>query len=660
MLFPYPTDEAAPFLETVQFLTDRFGLPAYETNMQDWPLDVSDGSRLAEFGDAYEAGMPTEAAQAALMELLLYSLEEVFPYASYGPPTPLVQKEAARIAVWLDQDFVRYFGIINYWRCGTDPDPEHGLSITPLIRRVWHERFDKPMEEHFPCFARFLQNENAGIEAVLPPLSPDEINALEQNLGTPLSASYKTFLGICGGFRADKPMMNLNKNTLFVMNFPARSGKQKNWPPPAQGMLCFADYFLESDGDQVLLIRKMALLIRSTRFIIIITRRETCGKWRVVLVHGWKRWTLAPVRTTRTNKQAMSKPRITVLIPTYQRPDNLLRGLESLKKQTRPADQIVVSVRVADTLTRDFLANYEAAPLPLCVADVTEGGVIAAMNAGLHVASGDIIVLTDDDTAPYPDWIERIEAHFDADATIGGVGGRDFQAHNPGPLKENVGMVSYFGRITGNHHLGAGPPRLVDSLKGANCAYRAAPLKEIGFDTRLLGKGAQVNWELGLGFAFRRAGWKLLYDPAVCLEHHESVRHDNDQMHRTGQYDYEVHFNAVHNETIFLWEHLSLPRRAAFLAWAFAVGTRGEPGAALAALHLLQRNTQYLRRFPSHYAARIAGIRTAQKTAARPTVSPPQNGSDRAENRVQLPSDTSDNTSDNINDNINDNGNKTA
>ena len=300
-------------------------------------------------------------------------------------------------------------------------------------------------------------------------------------------------------------------------------------------------------------------------------------------------------------------------------------GLAALKKQTCLADQIVLCVRTTDTQTRDFLAAYPLEGLPVHIADVTEGGVIAAMNAGLAVSSGDIIALTDDDTTPYPDWMERIQAHFAADPTVGGVGGRDFQAHNPGPLKENVGLLSYFGRITGNHHLGAGPPRFVESLKGANCAYRAAPLKEVGFDTRLLGKGAQVHWELGLGFALRRAGWKLLYDPAVCLEHHESVRHDNDQMHRTGQYDYEVHFNAVHNETVFLWEHLSPLRRAAFLAWTSAIGTRGEPGAALAALHLLQRNTNAVRRFSSHTAGRVAGIRTAQKTKTVPVVTPPQN-----------------------------------
>ena len=148
---PYPTDD------TVEFLTKRFTLPPYDNQMQDWPLEVSDGARLGEFCDAYEAGMPTENAQAALMELLLFSLETVFPYAFDGPPTRLVQMQAEQIVAWLDRDFTLYFYIIDYWRCGNDPDPEHGFSISPLIRRIWGERFatdEEPFSQIRPLLGK--------------------------------------------------------------------------------------------------------------------------------------------------------------------------------------------------------------------------------------------------------------------------------------------------------------------------------------------------------------------------------------------------------------------------------------------------------------------------------------------------------------------------
>lgn len=269
---------------------------------------------------------------------------------------------------------------------------------------------------------------------------------------------------------------------------------------------------------------------------------------------------------------------ITLIIPTYRRPEDLRRCLDALKRQERPADSILVTVRDGDGETALFLHSYDAAPLPLQVVRVGVPGVVAAMNAALAKADGDIVALTDDDTAPFPDWLRRIEAHFAADSQIGGVGGRDWQ-----PVERRdraaVGLVQWQGRVIGNHHLGCGPAREVHVLKGANCAYRAGPLKQIGFDTRLRGEGAQPHWELGLGLALRQAGWKLIYDPAVALDHFIAKRFDQDQNLR-GVFNAGGVRNAVYNETLVLLTYLPPIRRAAFLIWAILIGTCGDPGLA--------------------------------------------------------------------------------
>jgi GT2 family glycosyltransferase len=267
---------------------------------------------------------------------------------------------------------------------------------------------------------------------------------------------------------------------------------------------------------------------------------------------------------------------LSVLIPTYCRVKDLTNCLEALKKQSRPPDQIVVTVRDTDTETQEFLAHYDRGTLPLESVIVGQPGVVAAMNTGLAQIRGEVFALTDDDTTPWEDWLARIEAHFEADPKVGGVGGRDWHNHerwdNP-----DVGRVQWFGRVIGNHHVGSGPPREVDLLKGANCAYRAAPVKEIGFDTRLRGNGAQVHWELSLGFAMKRRGWKLIYDPLISLDHHEGPRFDEDQLHRNG-YNSIALENAAYNETIILLENFTPLQRAAFLTWSAVIGTKGEPG----------------------------------------------------------------------------------
>ena len=297
---------------------------------------------------------------------------------------------------------------------------------------------------------------------------------------------------------------------------------------------------------------------------------------------------------------------ISVLIPTYRRPQDLRRCLAALGAQTRPADEVVVVVRDTDAETRSFL-EYSPPTLPgLRVVTVCQPGVLAAMTAGLAETCGKIIALTDDDTAPFPDWLERIEACFAKDPKIGGVGGRDWQA-NDHRSRKIVGKIQWHGRVIGNHHLGVGDAREVDILKGANCAYRAAPLKQIGFETRLRGDGAQVHWELALGLAMRRAGWKLIYDPAIALDHHIAQRFDDDDNHR-GYFNAPGLVNAVHNETVILLTALPPLRRAAYLLWALVVGTWAEPGPLQVPRLLARRDNNVWQRLHAALKGRMQAI----------------------------------------------------
>ncbi len=300
--------------------------------------------------------------------------------------------------------------------------------------------------------------------------------------------------------------------------------------------------------------------------------------------------------------------RTSVLIPTYRRPKDLCRCLTALEAQARPADEVLVVVRATDDETHSFLAGFQHSLSRLHIVTVQVLGVVAAMSAGLAEAEGDIIALTDDDTAPYPDWLERIEAHFAADPKVGGVGGRDWQP-NDHRSRSVVGKIQWHGRVVGNHHLGVGAAREVDVLKGANCAYRAEPLKQIGFEARLRGGGAQVHWELALGLAIRQAGWKLIYDPAVALDHYPAQRFDADTNLR-GIFNAEGIRNSAYNETLVLLSYLPPLRRLAFLLWAFLIGTRSEPG-PLQMPRLLARHDQHVwSRLCATYAGRSAALQT--------------------------------------------------
>ncbi len=269
---------------------------------------------------------------------------------------------------------------------------------------------------------------------------------------------------------------------------------------------------------------------------------------------------------------------MTVIVPTYRRPDDLRRCLVALAAQSRPPDKVLVVVRDTDTDTWEMLAAQAFAGLPLTTVSVHVPGQVQALNAGLERVRTDYVAITDDDAAPHVDWLERICAQFDANPNVGGVGGRDF-LHLGGALQDGrarvVGKVPTFGKHVGNHHIGYGPPREVDILKGVNGSYRTSALQPIGFDTRLRGTGAQVHWEISLGIALRRAGWRLIYDPKVAVDHYPAPRFDEDQ--RQG-FNARATENMAYNEALIRLEHLSNAERVAFFWWAMVVGTRVSPG----------------------------------------------------------------------------------
>jgi GT2 family glycosyltransferase len=299
-------------------------------------------------------------------------------------------------------------------------------------------------------------------------------------------------------------------------------------------------------------------------------------------------------------------PTISVIVPSWRRPDDLARCLRAVAAQSAPPLEVIVGARAGDAATaRVVAADAAARGYPVRLATTSEPGVVAAMTTALAEVRGDIVALTDDDSEPRADWLARLAACL-RDPRVAAAGGRDWQPAERGD-RADVGRVQWFGRVIGNHHLGSGPARAVDVLKGVNLAVRTPLLRSVGFDPRLRGAGAQVFWELALCLPLRRAGWTLVYDPATAVDHHIAPRHDADLRHR-GTFVAGPQVEAVHNETLVLLEHLSAAGRLAFLAWALLVGTRIEPGIAQVPRLLLRGERDVVAKVLATWRGRLAGV----------------------------------------------------
>ena len=313
-----------------------------------------------------------------------------------------------------------------------------------------------------------------------------------------------------------------------------------------------------------------------------------------------------PSRSSRCNVPPV---RTSVVVPTYRRPEALSCCLEALADQESTPDEIIVVVRREDHASRTVIQDWGKA-VRLVSIDVPAGlpGVVRALNAGIAASTGDVVCLTDDDAEPRSNWIAQITQTFSSDPRIAAVGGRDWVFHN-GKVEDgaevHVGTISWFGRITGNHHLGVGPPRDVAVLKGVNLSVRADLIRQVGVDTRLRAISTEHHWELGLCLKLIKMGYRIVYDPAIAVDHRPRPR-----VNEQRDYGEREVRDAAHNETLAVLEYLPPHKRLLYLCWAIAIGTRVTPGFVSAARQSLSLGDGTLPLLRANLSGRTQAIRT--------------------------------------------------
>ena len=301
---------------------------------------------------------------------------------------------------------------------------------------------------------------------------------------------------------------------------------------------------------------------------------------------------------------------VSVIVPSYHRPDSLVRCLNALASGSMLPDRVLIVVRGDDTDTCEALARWIETPperLNACRVDVLEPGQIAAMNAGLQAATEDIVCFIDDDTAPHPDWLANLLRHY-ADPAVGGVGGRDI-VHQDGTVLDGrvreVGKLRWYGRMIGNHHLQLdGGPVPVDHLKGANMSFRRRLLPP--FDERLATGSCCLN-DTDVSLSVTAQGYRLIYDPQAAVDHITAPRHcwvSRDTA------DAELVYSDSHNWVYCLLKHLGPARRAVFLAYALLVGEGTRYGLLKALASLPGHGLPALSQFRASTRGKLSALRT--------------------------------------------------
>ena len=117
-------------------------------------------------------------------------------------------------------------------------------------------------------------------------------------------------------------------------------------------------------------------------------------------------------------------PLVSIVIPTYARPERLRECLAALARQTMPADTFEIVV-VDDGSPQPVVtpADTAAAGATIRIIRQSNTGPSVARNRGVAEARGELIALTDDDCLPAPAWLQLlVTAHRQCpDALVGGI-----------------------------------------------------------------------------------------------------------------------------------------------------------------------------------------------------------------------------------------------
>ena len=222
--------------------------------------------------------------------------------------------------------------------------------------------------------------------------------------------------------------------------------------------------------------------------------------------------------------------KVSAIVCTRDRPEELARCIESIVRQSRIPDEVVVvhggcRQNVPPTRERigpvDFKHVYSAAPSYLT----------ADRNKGVRNSSGDIIIFLDDDVILHEDFVKEIVRVFENDPgrAIGGAMGRIVNTPTPRVPFQLMRRLFLLPRIGDGRFLPSGSPtyishftspRDVEFLSGCCMAYRRELFQKYQFDERFLKAHLYVDDE---DFSYRVSRkHRNIYVPSARLVHYLS------------------------------------------------------------------------------------------------------------------------------------------
>jgi GT2 family glycosyltransferase len=200
-----------------------------------------------------------------------------------------------------------------------------------------------------------------------------------------------------------------------------------------------------------------------------------------------------------------------VIVATHDRPESIRRLIASLAPELASGSREIV---VAE--------NGTPAPMQLAVEGAplkhlheARAGKCRIQNRAIADATGELLVFLDDDLVVAPGYLAAVEDFFDTHREFAAMKGRILPAEDP---ERKVGAMAVYLDLPIADH--GDEVVEVRGVLGANMAFRAEALRQVGpFDERL-GPGAGGHEEeTEMSQRIRRAGFRIGYAPKALVYH---------------------------------------------------------------------------------------------------------------------------------------------
>src|SRR5262245_7580166 len=123
-------------------------------------------------------------------------------------------------------------------------------------------------------------------------------------------------------------------------------------------------------------------------------------------------------------------PAISIIVATRNRKESLALFFDAMRVVSQsPSWEMIVADNGSTDGTAALLSSV-ASSFPLSIINESEGGKSRALNRALNQAHGEILLFTDDDVVPDPQWLTALDCAAQAHPEANVFGGRILINHN--------------------------------------------------------------------------------------------------------------------------------------------------------------------------------------------------------------------------------------